>query len=109
MEIIESPALSDTTKVGNMFNQIEMLSTDELRENSQRYFDHLAQRYKNDKRLNRKWLSRIAKDSNFVNKMSHEEMQAIVSVEFLKYLMGKDQPFDTGSFFPASTLAQRQE
>lgn len=102
--LLESPALTDVTKMGRMFNHIEMLSTEDLRKKSRLYFDHLAQRYTKNTKLSNKWLTQISKDDNYIEKMSREEMKAIVSIEYLKYLLGKDQPFDVSSFNPTKSI-----
>lgn len=107
--IIESPALTNVSEINNMYDQIGMLSTEDLRSKSRLYFEQLAKRYQSNNKLARKWLKKFSDDKNYVDSMSRDEMQAIVSVEYLKHLLGKDQPFDKGFFLPSQALAQRKE
>lgn len=106
-EILESPALGDIPKVARMFNQIENLSMDELRRKSRIYFDQLAQRYGDDNKLNRKWFSALFKDDSYIDNMRREEMQALVSVEYIKYLLCKGHPFDIGYFQSTKVVDKR--
>lgn len=107
--IIESPALTDVAQINNMFDQIGMLSTEDLRSKSRLYFAQLTKRYQNGNKLTRKWLNKISNNKTYIDSMSRDEMQAIVSVEYLKHLLGKDQPFDMGFFLPSKALAQRTD
>lgn len=106
-EVVESPAMTDVPKISRMYDKFNSLTNEELREKSRLYFDHLAQRHINDSKLTRKWLSTIPKDENYITSMSREEMKAIVAVEYLKYLLGKDQPFDVGYFKQAQNASKR--
>jgi hypothetical protein len=106
-EILESPALNDVGTLTRTFDQIKALSTEALREKSRLYFEHLVRRYKEDNTLTRKWLTELFKDETYIQKMSREEMQAIVGVEYIKYLLGKEQPFDVSCFQPSKTTAKR--
>lgn len=106
-EVVESPALAEVPKISRMFEIFNTLTTEELREKSRLYLDHLAQRHLNDSKLTRKYLSTIPKDENYIESMSREEMMAIVIMEYLKYLLGKDQPFDVGYYKQAQNAFKR--
>ncbi len=106
-EILESPALGDVPKVARMFDQIEKLSMDELRIKSRIYFDQLAQRYGDDNKLNRKWFAALFKDDSYIANMRREEMQALVGVEYIKYLLHKGHSFDIGYFQSAKVADKR--
>jgi hypothetical protein len=97
-QVIEAPALDSPPKVSAMLNKIGSLSTDELRAQSRIYFDDLKGRFENENSRNRKWFKKLFADQNYINSMSRDELTAIVSIEYLKHLLGKRSHFDITYF-----------
>lgn len=104
--IIESPKLTDVTRIVQMFKGISDLSLNDLRTMSSDYFDHIQQRYRDDSPKYEKWFVKLFKDRTYLESLSREEMQALVSIEYLKYLMGKPHNLDMGRF--ATSVAKRK-
>lgn len=97
-EILESPALEDVSKVSRMFEKIDAMSNEDLRAKTRLYFHQLAERYSAANTRTRKWFSVLFKDDRYIDQMNRQEMMAIVSIEYLKYLLGKDELFDISYF-----------
>jgi len=106
-EIVESPALADVAKLSRMFARIGSLSTEELREKSRVYFDHLRRRYKDENKLARKWLTELSKDEGYLEKMNREEMEVILCIEYLKRLLDKYPRSDISYFEPSKSPTRR--
>jgi hypothetical protein len=92
--VLEAPALDELPKVSAMLHKIENLSTEELRAQSRLYYENLKGRYENDNRRNRKWFKKLFRDEAYINAMSRDELASIVSIEYLKHLLGKRGDFD---------------
>lgn len=97
-KVLEAPALDALPKVSAILNKIEDLSTEELRAQSRIYFNDLKGRFENKNSRNQKWFKKLFSDQDYINSMSHDELAAIVSIEYLKYLLGKNSYFDATSF-----------
>lgn len=97
-KVLEAPALKELPKVSAMLNKIENLSTEELRAQSRIYFTDLKGRFENNNKRNRKWFKKLFSDQDYINSMSRDELAAIVSIEYLKYLLGKNSHFDITYF-----------
>ena len=96
--IIESPALPDNNTLAAMFQKIDELPTDVLRTKSIVYFDHLRDYYGSSKPKYNKWISELLDDDTYLENMSRQEMQALVSIEYLKFIIGKPNRFGTEYF-----------
>jgi hypothetical protein len=105
-DIIESPKLTDVGELAQMFQEINKLSLNELRQKCSNYFDHIQQRYQKDSTKYEKWFAKLFKDQTYLESLTLEEMQALVSLEYLKYLMGKPHYCDMGLF--ATSIAKRK-
>jgi hypothetical protein len=97
-KVLEAPALNEPTKVSAMLNKIENLSTEELRAQSRNYFNDLKGTFENNNNRTRKWFKKLFSDQDYINAMSREELASIVSIEYLKYLLGKNSRFDITYF-----------
>lgn len=106
-KVIEAPALSELPKVSAMLNKIENLSTEELRAQSRNYFIDLKGQFENNNKRNRKWFKKLFSDQDYINSMSRDELAAIVSIEYLKYLLGKNSRFDM-SYFTLETQSTKR-
>jgi hypothetical protein len=106
-KIVESPALSDVTKLSRKFAQISTLSTEEIRERIRLYFEHLRRRYVDENKLARKWLTRFSRDKGYLENMQREEMEVILCIEYLKHLLGKNPRFNVSFFEPSKPPTKR--
>lgn len=104
--IIESPKLTDIGEMARMFQKINSLSINELRKKSSDYFNHLKQSFGARNTQYQQWFAKLFKDQSYLESLSREEMQALISIEYLKYLLGKPHYFDMGPV--ASTLTERK-
>jgi len=104
--IIESPKMTDVTEIVQMFKDISKLSLNELRKISSDYFGYIQNRYQNSGPKYAKWFAKLFKDQTYLESLSRKEMQALISLEYLKCLMGKPHHFDMGRF--AISTAKRQ-
>ena len=96
--IVESPKLPDNITLAAMFQKIDELPTDVLRTKSIAYFDHLRDYYGSSEPKYNKWLSELLNDDAYFENMSRQEMQALVSIEYLKFIIGKPNRFGTEYF-----------
>ncbi len=97
-EVLEAPALDKLPNVLTVLNTIENLSTEELRAQSRIYFEDLKGRFGDKNSRNRKWFKKLFSDQDYINSMSRDELTAIVSIEYLKHLLGKTSLFDATYF-----------
>ena len=105
-QIMESTALPATAELSATIKRIHDLSLAELKQRVRGYFVRLKERHQNDSRLNRTWFARLFDDGRYVEKMSREELTAVVCKEYLKYLLGKSHGFDIALFRQAKTHAR---
>jgi hypothetical protein len=106
-KVLEAPALNELPKVSAMLNKIENLPTEELRAQSRNYFKDLKGRFENNNKRNRKWFKKLFSDQDYINAMSRDELAAIVSIEYLKYLLGKNSRFDI-TYFTLETQSTKR-
>jgi len=105
-QILESTALPEPSVLAATIQKIDNLSMNDLKQKVRGYFDGLKERHQNDSRLNRKWFARLFDDGRYIEKMSREELTAVVCKEYLKYLLGKSHGFDIALFQQAQTRAR---
>jgi hypothetical protein len=106
-KVLEAPALNELPKVSAMLNKIENLPTEELRAQSRNYFKDLKGQFENNNKRNRKWFKKLFSDQDYINSMSRDELAAIVSIEYLKYLLGKNSRFDITHFTSETQSTKR--
>jgi hypothetical protein len=92
--IMESTALPAPSTLAANIRRIDNLSKDELKQKVRAHFNRLKENHQNDSRLNRRWFARLFDDGHYIDRMSHEEMKAVLCKEYLKYLLGKSHGFD---------------
>jgi hypothetical protein len=106
-EVLESPALGDLSKISAVLHKIDNLPIEDLREQSRFYYEDLKNRYENKSRRNKKWFKKLFSDEEYLKSMSRNEMTAIVSIEYLKFLLGKKSRFDVTYFSPLPVRTKR--
>ncbi|MGD2272766.1 MAG: hypothetical protein PVI06_20385 [Desulfobacterales bacterium] len=85
--VIEHPRLPKDDELTRFFSQIESMPIEELRQNIIRYLANLKRRYKDTKRLSKKWRRFIFEDEEYLNRLKKEEMKSILFVENLKEML----------------------
>ena len=104
--VLESPALGDLSKISAVLHKIDNLPIEDLREQSRFYYEDLKSRYEDKSRRNKKWFKKLFSDEAYLKSMSRDEMTAIVSIEYLKFLLGKKSRFDV-TYFSTSPVTTR--
>lgn len=97
-KIIESPSLSNTTSLAQMFQKIHNLSKDELKSCTTACYNKIIDQFQNENKKNKKWFSKLFKKENYINELNRQEMEALIEIEYLKYKLGKPHRFDTSYF-----------
>jgi hypothetical protein len=103
--VIESPKLPALSELVEIFKKINTLPTSQLRAKSRDYFDHLQRRYQDDNPKYERWFAKLFADQTYLEGLSRKEMQALISFEYLKCLMGKPHCPDTACF--TASIAQK--
>jgi hypothetical protein len=96
--IMEYPSLPKATELVNNFSRIEQLSLEGLRDRIKTYFRILESRYADDVVLLKKYFSDSFDDDRYLSQMTSEEMQSILTLEYMKSILGKNQQFDESYF-----------
>lgn len=92
-EILEYPASQDISGLSEAFRKIKMLSAADLRKQVRLYFLELKARHQKDNALCLKWFVKLFKDDSYLKSLTREELEAIVNLEYLKYVLGKRTTF----------------
>ena len=91
-EILEYPALSTVESMASDFSRIRGFSEDTLRSKMAIYSDILQNRYDGGKGHAKKLPSSLFKNKNHWARMSKDEMESTLVIEYMKYATGKTQP-----------------
>jgi hypothetical protein len=107
--IVEAPQLSDTEELVRLFRRIEDLPDETLREKAADYYRRLEQRHGNDSPLLKDWFEGAFGIDGHLARMSRREMEAVVCIETLKYLLGKDHQIEVGNLQEEGATSQKPE
>ncbi len=94
--IVEAPALSDIPALEKTFRRIEGLSENALREKASRYYGRLRDRCDSGGRICKQWFDRAFGADGHLARMNRRQMEAIVCIEILKSMLGKEHQIDVG-------------
>ncbi|MBN2417791.1 MAG: hypothetical protein JXL81_00260, partial [Deltaproteobacteria bacterium] len=95
-KVIESSALTDTQSVAQTYRQIHNLSLDELRARTAAYYNQKnINRFQLENSQYKKWISKLFKEGKYINRLNRQEMEAFVSIQYLKYLMGNNHDWES--------------
>jgi hypothetical protein len=97
-EILECTSLPEPSKIAEMFSTIRTYSTEELRGKIRNYIGMLSQKYGNDNSNGGKLISETIKESDYLNRLNSDQMQSVLIVEYIKYLLGKNALKDVSYF-----------
>ena len=91
-EILEYPSLPSVESMVGDFSRIRGFSEDTLRSKMKIYFGILQNRYDGGKGSAKKLTSFLSKNKNHWSRMSKDEMESALVIEYMKYAVGKTQP-----------------
>ena len=89
-EILEHPLLPRSEALENIFAGFNKQTIDGLRKQTKEYFCYLTSRYKNNKNLIKTRFNKLLTDENFLSQMTKQEMTSILSIEYIKSILGKE-------------------
>ncbi len=101
--VLENPDLPELKTLVSAFSVLENLSLQNLRKEALRYFNNLQKRYHDEKVFQDEKLAELITSSEYVNQLTSEEMKAILRLEYLKTVLGKDPLINLEHIFPDST------
>lgn len=98
-KIVESPSLADTESLVKMYQNIQNMSLNELRTKIAAYYNQKnITRFQLENSKNKKMIKKLFKNDKYINSLNRQEMEALVSIEYLKYKMGKHNLFESDCF-----------
>ena len=86
--IIESSLLPDAEQLAEDFYKFKQLSQDQLKEKVKQYYCVMQEYNNNKKFFKRKYAATVTSD-RYLNKLTKNEMQAVLVLEYMKYILGK--------------------
>ena len=95
-EIMESPLLPPADQLAIDFARIRGLSQDALRSKMDIYSKILKNRYGSGRQDSHKWRSKLFEDKDHWHRMSEDEMESVLSIEYMKNILRKNQSVDVG-------------
>jgi hypothetical protein len=95
--IVEAPQMNDVERLVPAFERIGELSIETLREKAKDYYRDLQRRHAADSPLLKEWLQEAFANDGYLAQMGRREMESIVSIEMLKFLLGRDSHIDVSS------------
>lgn len=101
-EIVENPHIANSSSWPNALANIQKLQTDQLQPSIQAYLTALQQRVEAEDSLSPDEVKTLFKDRNYLKTLERDEMQSIVTLEYLKYLLGKPVKLDLRQVIPNS-------
>ena len=96
-EIVESPRLPSVERLTSDFSRIKAWPADVLKSKMQMYSKILKNRYDSGKQRSGKWPADIFDNQKHWSGMSQDEMQSILFIEYMKYVLGKTRPDEVGA------------
>jgi hypothetical protein len=102
--ILEFPSLPAPDKMAEIFSRIKTFSTDELRDKVKNYITLLSQKYRNDSSSGVKLIAETTKDSTYLSQLNQHQMQSVLAVEYIKFLMGKNTIQDVAYFISPADI-----
>jgi hypothetical protein len=88
-EIMESPRLPPVEVLADRFSEIRNLPVRSLQNKIDLYAQILQKRYGNSHSSSAKWNPQLLRDRGHWARMSKQEMQAVLAVEYMKSILGK--------------------
>ena len=76
--------------MAEIFSVIKTFSADELRDKVKKYITRLSQKYRDDASSGGKLIAETMKDGSYLSQLSQYQMQSVLAVEYIKFLLGKN-------------------
>jgi hypothetical protein len=86
-KVIEYAHLPQDDELADIYSQIERISIEELRQNIRHYLEILKNRYKDSKDIPEKWHKFIFDGTDYLDRLTQEEMKSTLFVERLKQVL----------------------
>ena len=102
--ILEFPSLPEPDKMAEIFSMIKTFSADELRDKVKYYTTLLSKKYKADDSSGGKLIAETIKDGAYLGQLSQNQMQSVLVVEYIKFLLGKNSIQDVAYFISPSEI-----
>jgi hypothetical protein len=100
--IMESPRLPSVEELTSAFSEINNMSTALLQDKINRYVDILQRRYNKSRSSSVKWKPDQLQDMGHWAKMSRQEMQSVLAVEYMKSVLGKTRKEEIANLLPVA-------
>ena len=107
--ILEYPSLPEPDKMAEIFSMIKTFSADELRDKVQNYITLLSQKYREDASSGGKLIAETIKDSSYLSQLSQYQMQSVLAVEYIKFLLGKNTIQDVAYFISPADINRHRK
>jgi len=107
--ILEYPSLPEPDKMAEIFSMIKTFSADELRDKVRNYITLLSQKYREDASSGGKLIAETIKDSSYLSQLSQNQMQSVLAVEYIKFLMGKNTIQDIAYFISPADINRHRK
>jgi hypothetical protein len=108
-EILEHPSLPEPVKMAEIFSVISAFSADELRDKVKKYITQLSQKYRADASSGGKLIAETIKDDSYLSQLSQYQMQSVLSVEYIKFLLGKNTIQDVAYIISPSDMRRHRK
>jgi hypothetical protein len=108
-EILEYPSLPEPEKMAEIFSMIKTFSADELRDKVRNYITLLSQKYRGDASSGGKLIAESIKDSSYLSQLSQYQMQSVLAVEYIKFLLGKNTIQDVAYFISPADINRHRK
>ena len=95
-EIVDSPLLPSADELAAYFTRMRDLSVDALRSKMEIYYRILKNRYLLDRKNSGKWPKKLLENNGHWQRMSKEKMESALTVEYIKYALGKTGKEEVG-------------
>ena len=106
-KVVESPSLEDTESLVQEYQKIQSLPLDELKAITAAYYNQKnINRFQMENSQYKRWIRKLFKEDNYINGLSRQELEAFVSIQYLKYRMGKYNSIEP-EYFPVSSFEER--
>ncbi len=98
--VVESGSLPDADKLSVSLSAINRLSSEELEGMITRYLSVMVRRYGDVEVLSGTRFSDFIQNDDYIEQMNDEEMRAVLVLEYMKSLLGKEQIINIGGLIP---------
>lgn len=108
-EILEYPSLPEAGNMAEIFSIIKAFSADELRDKVNKYIIQLSQKYSEDTGSGGKLIAETIKDNSYLSQLNQYQMQSVLAVEYIKFLLGKNTIQDIAYFISPTDINRHRK